>query len=88
MKRRVLRHRYGRAASRHPSVAIAQRAASVKELLTKPPPPDGAFIGGPWGYGLSGIEADRRIRKWRNLLTIHGLTIHEIANDMATWRTK
>jgi len=65
-------------------VASARREA-VKDLLTRPSPPEGAFIAGPWGFGLTSEHAERLLRKWKKLLTIAGLTSHEIAADMAGW---
>ena len=64
------------------------RAIEVKVLLTRPEPPEGAFICGPWGWGKTNAEADAIIRQWRSLLYIVGLTIHEVAAHMVEYTSQ
>lgn len=78
---RALRYRYGHAGN---PVAV-ERARAVKERLTKPLAPEGAYTVGPWGYGLSDAQADVLLRKYKKLLMIPGLTIDSIALDMVEW---
>jgi hypothetical protein len=73
------------AGTRFKGPQIAERALQVKARLMKPEPPEGAHIGGPWGWGKTNDQADALLRKWRSLLTIVGLTIDEIAGDMVRW---
>ena len=61
------------------------RAIEVKVRLMKPLPPEGAFVVGPWGWGLTQAEADRLVRKYYPLLRIIGLTIDEIARNMVEY---
>jgi hypothetical protein len=67
------------------SPAAAERARQVKERLTKPLAPEGAYTVGPWGWGLSEERADALMRKYKKLLSIAGLTADEIALDMVQW---
>jgi len=70
---------------RHTRQQADVRAIEVKLRLTLPLPPDGALIGGPWGYGLTDAQADGLVRKYYPLLRIVGLTIREIANSMVVY---
>jgi len=62
-----------------------QRVTEVLGLLTRPSPPEGAFIAGPWGWGLSPSDAGVLIKKYKKLFEIPGLTTHEIAHSMVEW---
>jgi hypothetical protein len=61
------------------------RTREVKALLMRPLPPEGAFVTGPWGWGQSSAQAAALLRRYRSLLTIHGLTTAEIARSMVEW---
>ncbi len=65
-----------------------RKEAQVRELLTKPLPPEGAFIAGPWGWGLSRKDAAALMRRHRRILRIHGLTAHEVAHHIFDAHTR
>lgn len=67
------------------SVAALPRDAQVLFRLTRPGPPEGAHVTGPWGWGFSSGSAEKllRSRYGQSLLRI-GLTPDEVARRLAT----
>ena len=68
------------------SVAALPRDAQVLFRLTRPGPPEGAHVTGPWGWGFSPDSAEKllRSRYGQSLLRIVGLTPDEVARRLAT----
>lgn len=67
------------------SVAALPRDAQVLFRLTRPSPPEGAHVTGPWGWNIAPeyAEALLRSRCGKSLLGIFGLTPDEVARRLA-----
>lgn len=66
------------------SVAALPRAEQVLFRLTRPGPPEGAHVTGPWGWGYAPEYADALLRsRYGKSLLGSGLTPDEVARRLA-----
>ena len=68
---------------RMPHAVRQKRKAEIKAFLMADPGYTGA--GYRKGYGLSSSAADALLKRWSKLVSIPGLTVHEVASNMVNW---